>query len=782
MMGGPNRMIRRKFFTGCLVATLAAVPAFGALAAPTAAPDVRAAALPVHAHGDLAIDFEGAPRPDATPFPPVPELPPAWVDARTGVGGTFPTGPIRIPSIERFFDAPSAEDEISAAYHCPGFCFTTSTNYSRTAPFDAIGVTDKFNASSEGLVLRLEIKGPISGYHNYSLQLRQNATGPATGDLFGECGGFFVVPPVIVYTGLAILCTAQNEGGEEALRDLKMRGGSFSGFAYYDGNLTGMRNLTFRAPGLRVGMDTLMPSFTNPLNGATDSHFWWYPLPYATNWTINNTGNSTFYAPASSTRNVRLDVFANHTGGFLPPGVFAPSRKDFTDFGWALHRVTAYANNLPPKTRYGVDLSWTPVPDGLTPGSKMPENPYTFDWRGLGRLTANYWLTSPWYHVPKVVEVAPGNRVHFYADSVNPDDPGWTSDKSGPAALYLAEQAKGVHDNFTAAFGLTKPPASANGNTIMSVRKGVNACGIASYEALAVYCYWDPETTLHVYAMEYHHSRYQNYMSLLDAVKPGASGPIEGCAEVGQELVNQTWKLKKDLGSISAFVDRDLGRDPYFAEVIPDPAHLGNYYGSSYFLCQMWMDVRGAAFQETMANTFSRLDAPTAYWMWQKASGVDSRLGAQMWRWYVSDRTGKTPTFPLTWLAATEPIQDVGAGSLYPVAIGDLDPGKVLTSRYRNFSSSLTYSVTTAPLATGGADTVVAYGFDSSGNGGKGKVHMIAGTAGSVIKLPWSWTDSPDDRVGVAVLHENDPWFVGTYPVTISLAVTGGWCVPGRPC
>lgn len=641
-------------------------------------------------------------------------------------------------------------------------CITIAENWTRVAPWVPVNPKSAFNASDDGVILRVGLAGPLSGAHRVVATLTQPG-----GGVFWTCDGT-IGEPGVTYSYLVVLCLIQNENGERPVADLKVRAGTWTWSVEADGVAQPPRTFTVDRPGIRVGMHGLITGHVPPGGAFTSSDFWSGGRSHVANWTLNNTGSSSAYVrgPAAG-RGAWIEIEG--------PGVDAFAQGPASEFptleaaGGAAGYANAFAPDLAPGTRLTARIAWTP--------GDLPNDPPTLKWRGLVRLTPHIWMVElpDWVEIPVKADFEAGRSVWFYPNYVNPDADG-ENDFSWPTAQYLASKQQEMWEHYRDAYRLNGP-TNVNGRTFFSLRNGTGACGLGGtnggmdfmncgFKGSAL----DMDNVLHIHAMEFHHAilfppSYNWGPVRMDDV-------LEGCAEVGQDWANRTWSLGRYIGAVQGFLASDLDRNPLNSE---------SPYGASFLWCQMAVDMRGESVQDLVAE---ELDNANEYRAYQAALGMNASVTSVMWRWYVTDRHHATPTYPEKFMHnVPEPLVDVDAGGGSNLVTPDLPTGKVWSARYRNFSPDTVWTITVTPPAAliGGSYDVRLYGWDSNANSGVGAAREMQLAANAAAAIPTAWIDDADDRVGVAILTTSSPWFVGN---VLAVNVAGvPQCVPGGgPC
>lgn len=631
------------------------------------------------------------------------------------------------------------------------YTVNVSANYSRSAPWSPIGVKSDFNATDDGIILRLAITSPPAGVHTFNLSHAKPG-----GGFYAACAGSLNLPSG--YSTFVLLCLADNEHDEMVVADMKVRPGLWRSSAVWDGVQRGVVNWTMHTPGVRVGMHDLIQNDKSLFQDVTEPKFWNRQVHLPT-WTLRNVGDSSAYVMAGDTRGALIQ-FEREGADYL--GV--ANKLDFAGFDWANDGGVAYAPDVAPNARLAINMSWIP--------GDVENDPPTLRWRGLIRLTPNVYLVEgTWDEVPRKEEYDPGHWIYFYPDSVEPDEPAFANDWSWPIANAVAQNQSAMFDIYHDRFALGYP-ANTSDITIYSVRDGEGACGLAAWGVGQIYtnCIGnDAKQAIFIHAMEFHHNIYMNGLFAPAMLLPGYSGIIEGCAETGQLAVNKELGLGKALWTIDGFWN-ELDRDPY-----------GNGYGHVYFMCQMWMDSNG---EETNAEIRDAFGALSAYDVYASATDTDSRVGAAAWRWYVNDRyPGHVPTHPNAFLQnLPEPVHDMSGGSVLNAAVPHVQSEKAWIVRFEDFPAGIPHTLTVASLGTGfgASEQIRVYGFDAEANGGDGAARIRELTLGSAFAIPTSWTNSPDDRVGLIILSTGDPFFA-EHTFTYSM-VGEPPCLPGLPC
>lgn len=754
-----------------LVAPLVLALGQGAPGAPRSVADEAAGDAPAHAvdgamgvvHATRAVTPREWGAPPAIPARAPTE--PGLLDSRTGAiarpGERFSTRALPVATFAVRADGATDAEDPGGGGGCT-VCLTIAENWTRTAPWYPVNPKSAFNASDDGVILRVGLAGPLTGTHRVEAVLRE-----PNGAVWWTCEGN-VGEPGVQYAYLVVVCLIQNETGEGAVADVKVRAGTWTWNVTADGVAAGTRTFTMSRPGIRVGMHGLITGHVPPGGRFTSSDFWSGGRTHVANWTLNNTGTSSAYVrgPAAG-----RGAFVQIEG----PGVDAFAHGPGTEFptldaaGGANGRAYAYAPDILPGERLTARIAWTP--------GDLLNDPPTLRWRGLIRLTPHIWMVElpDWVEIPVKATIDAGREVWFYPNYVNPDADG-ENDFSWPTAQYLAGKQQEMWEKYRDAYFLNAP-TNVNGRTFFSLRNGTGACGLGGtnggmdfmncgFKGNAL----DMDNILHIHAMEFHHAI---------LFPPSYSwGPVrmddvlEGCAEVGQDWANRTWSLGRYIGAVRSFLDADLDRNPLNSE---------SPYGASFLWCQMVVDLRGENIQDAIAD---ELDAANEYRAYEAATGLNSSVTSVFWRWYVQDRHHATPTYPEKFMQnVPEPLVDVGASGGHNAVTPDLPTGRVWSTRFHNFTDDTTWSVTVTPPSAliGGSYDVRLYAWDSNANAGVGAAREmpLAGNVAAVI--PSAWIDDPDDRVGVTILTTSSPWFVANVH---ALSVTGvPLCVPGGgPC
>lgn len=631
------------------------------------------------------------------------------------------------------------------------YTVNVSANYSRSAPWGPIGVKRDLNATDDGIILRLAITSPAAGLHTFNL----SHTKPG-GGFYAACSGTLNLPAG--YSSFVLLCIADNEHDELVVADMKIRPGAWRSRAVWDGVERGAVDWRMHTPGIRVGVHDLIQNDKALLQDVTEPKFWSRPVHLPT-WTLRNTGDSSVYVMPGDERGALIQ-FEREGADYLGMA----NKLDFAGFDFAATGGTAYAADVAPGARLAINMSWIP--------GDLEIDPATMRWRGLLRLTPHVYLAQgEWKEVPVKEEFSPGHWIYFYPDSVEPDEPAFATDWSWPISKQVAQNQTAMFDIYQDRLGLGYP-ANTSDITIYSVRDGEGACGLAAWGVGMLYtnCIGnDAAQAIFIHAMEFHHNIYMNGLFAPALILPGYSGIIEGCAEAGQVAVSQELGLGKDLWTISDFWN-ELDRDPY-----------GNGYGHVYFMCQMWMDSNG---EETNAEIRDAFGALSAYDVYASATGTDARIGAIMWRWYVNDREpGHVPTHPEPLIVdLPEPTHAMSGGSVIGANVPHVPSGRAWIARFEDFPAGIPHTLTVTSVASGfgASEEIRVYGFDAQANGGVGAARIRELTLGAAFPIPTSWTDSPDDRVGLVILSKGDPFFA-EHTFQYSMIGTPP-CVPLVPC